>query len=127
MKNENENESKTLLYARMTVWLTAAILALLCVVSLWLAPKLIHTIDHAETSLSRLDTLVDSADTALSSATEAANNANKLLLDNEEAVGEAMAKFNSVDFEALNRAINDLATVVEPLARVSSLFGTGNK
>jgi len=123
MKKENGN--KTLLYARMTVWLTAAILVLLCVMSVWLVPKLIHTIDHAEASLSRLDTLVDSADTALSSATEAANNANKLLLDNEEAVGEAMAKFNSVDFEALNRAINDLATVVEPLARVSNLFGTG--
>ena len=123
MKKENGN--KTLLYARMTVWLTAAILVLLCVMSVWLVPKLIYTIDHAEASLSRLDTLVDSADTALSSATEAANNANKLLLDNEEAVGEAMAKFNSVDFEALNRAINDLATVVEPLARVSNLFGTG--
>ena len=122
---KKENGTKTLLYARMTVWLTAAILVLLCVMSVWLVPKLIHTIDHAEASLSRLDTLVDSADTALSSATEAANNANKLLLDNEEAVGEAMAKFNSVDFEALNRAINDLATVVEPLARVSNLFGTG--
>ena len=33
-----------------------------------------------------------------------------------------MEKFNSVDFDALNRAINDLAYIVEPLAKVSNFF-----
>ena len=58
----------------------------------------------------------------LRSATEAADAANRLVEDNAATVSEAMEKINAIDFDALNRAINDLADIVEPLARFAGIF-----
>ena len=117
-----DKENKALRYARINVWLTGALFAVICITAVILVPKAAHTLDHAEDALSSLDALSATASDALAAANEAAETANKLVADNADAVGEAMEKFNSVDFETLNRAINDLADIVEPLARVSNLF-----
>ena len=117
-----DNENKLLRCARLTVILTGGILAVLCVAALLLVPKEANMIDHTERTLSRIDELAEAADAALTSASTAAENANQLVADNSDAVSEAMDKFNSVDFDALNRAINDLADIVEPLAKVSNFF-----
>ena len=121
---------------RLNVWLTAAVLAALCLALVLVVPRVTAAVDRLTGTLSRLDAVLsevndlsDKADDtlaaatqALESATEAADNANRLVEDNSDAVAEAMEKFNSVDFEALNRAINDLADIVEPLAKVANLF-----
>lgn len=117
-----ENGNKALRYARINVWLTGAILVVLCAAAALLLPKAVRTLDHAEETLSAVDTLAATANEALVSANRAADTANKLVADNADAVSEAMEKFNSVDFGALNKAINDLADIVEPLARVSNFF-----
>ncbi len=117
-----ENENKLLRCARLIVILTGGVLAVLCVAALLLVPRAARMIEHTEQTLSRLDELVETADAALVSASAAAENANWLVADNSDAVSEAMDKFNSVDFDALNRAINDLADIVEPLAKVSNFF-----
>ena len=36
---------------------------------------------------------------------------------------QTMEKLNTIDFETLNQAINDLAEVVDPLAKVAKVFG----
>ncbi len=117
-----EKETKALRYARMTVLLTGCILALLCTAALLLVPKAVQTLEHAEVTLTKIDTLTETAEAALTTANDAAATADKLVADNSDAVSEAMEKFNSVDFDALNRAINDLADIVEPLAKVSNFF-----
>ncbi len=114
--------NKLTFYARIGVWLLGALLGAVCAVSIILVPKTLHTLDRVNASLERVDSLVETANTALITATEAAENANKLVADNADSVSEAMEKFNSVDFDALNRAINDLADIVEPLAKVSNFF-----
>lgn len=48
---------------------------------------------------------------------------NSLAADSQNAVSDAMKKLDTVDIVTLNKAIQDLAAVVEPLARVSSIFG----
>ncbi len=108
--------------ARVGVWLLGALLAVVCAVSIIVVPKTLRTLERLNATLSEIDKLAGTADAALITATEAAENANKLVADNADSVSEAMDKFNSVDFDALNRAINDLADIVEPLAKVSNLF-----
>lgn len=125
-----EHEKNELLrYARIGVWLLGALLAVVCLALLIAMPRVIRTFDHMETVLTEVDALsvkadkaLETANAALESANSAADNANKLVEDNADAVSEAMEKFNSVDFEALNKAINDLADIVEPLAKVSNFF-----
>ena len=131
---------RLLRYVRIGVWLVGALLAVAVIALVVLLPRVSQTLDRAmstfeqmQTVLARVDELsvkadeaLETATAALESATAAADNANKLVVDNSDAVSEAMAKFNSVDFEALNRAINDLADIVEPLARVSNFLGGSN-
>ena len=44
-------------------------------------------------------------------------------MENTEAINEAISNFNNVDFEHLNQAIEDLAKVIEPLAKLVGAFG----
>lgn len=48
---------------------------------------------------------------------------NTLATDSQTAVADAMKKLDTIDIETLNKAIQDLADVVEPLAKVSNIFG----
>lgn len=129
-----ENENNALLrYVRVGVWLIGALLAVVCLALLLAMPRVLRTFDHMETVLTEVDELSVKADKALETAIDAlesantvAGNANQLVEDNADAVSEAMEKFNSVDFVALNKAINDLADIVEPLARVSNFFSGNN-
>lgn len=113
---------KLLLCARIGVGLLAALLVVACVASAVLIPKTLRTIERVDTTLAGIDSLVETADAALNAANAAADSANKLVADNADAVAEAMEKFNSVDFDSLNKAIKDLADIVEPLAKVSNFF-----
>ena len=117
-----DREEKALRYARINVWLTGALLVVLCAVALILVPRAMRFLDHAEDTLTTVETLAETADSALAAANNAAETANRLAADNSDAVSEALEKFNSVDFATLNKAIADLATIVEPLAKVSSFF-----
>lgn len=46
-----------------------------------------------------------------------------LTADSQAIVEEAMSKLDAINLEALNQAIEDLADIVEPLAKVSKFFG----
>lgn len=124
-----ENENKASRYARIHVWLTGAILVVLCVVAILVVPRTLHVLAQVEETLGQIGELsrsvgatMETADSALAAANAAANTANQIAADNADAVAEALQKFNSVDFDALNKAINDLADIVELLARVSNFF-----
>lgn len=45
-----------------------------------------------------------------------------LVVTGQEILEQSMEKLNTIDFEALNQAIQDLAAVVEPLAKVTNMF-----
>ena len=117
-----DREEKVLRCVRINVWLTGALLVVLCVAAIILVPRTMRFLEHAEDTLTTVETLAETADSALAAANSAAETANRLAADNADAVSEALEKFNSVDFATLNKAIADLATIVEPLAKVSSFF-----
>ena len=80
-----------------------------------------------ELSAQAQNTLVDISDTAdkLAQAdfSGIASQIDGLVAASQNTVAEAAKKLDSIDIETLNKAIKDLAVVVEPLARVSKLFG----
>lgn len=45
-----------------------------------------------------------------------------LVVTGHQSLQQTMDKLNSIDFKTLNKAIKDLADVVEPLARVTNMF-----
>ena len=49
-------------------------------------------------------------------------NVDALVVSSQDGVEQAMSKLNSIDFEALNKAIAHLSDVVEPLARFFNVF-----
>lgn len=51
------------------------------------------------------------------------SNVDTLVASGQQSLEASMAKLNSVDFDALNQAIKDLAAVIEPLANMTRLFG----
>lgn len=48
--------------------------------------------------------------------------ADALVATGQESLRQTMEKLNTIDFEALNEAIQDLATVVEPMSRLANMF-----
>ena len=111
-----DNDTRqTLRFVRIGTCASLALILIIAVALLVAVPRVMRTLDHMEQTLSSIDELAVSADTALDAA-------NVMIEGNADAVTEAMQKFNSVDFENLNKAIKDLSDVVEPLARVSNFF-----
>lgn len=76
---------------------------------------------QAETIMDNMETVTQElADADLGSMVE---NVNVLAAESQTVVSEAMEKLDTIDIDTLNKAIDDLADVVEPLAKVSKLFG----
>ena len=99
-----------------------AVLALILVLALLAALVLL---------LPRVLGLLDRADAALRQVEEKLPELEGLVSDAKgmlEKNAEAMGKINSVDFDKLNQAINDLAAAVKPLGDVGRFFtgGGGN-
>ncbi len=76
----------------------------------------------AQDSLDGVDQIISGANDILNDADQMVIYADQLLKDNTTNMEEALNNFNSVDFEALNRAVNDLADAVAPLANLSRLL-----
>lgn len=51
------------------------------------------------------------------------NDVDALVTTAQQSLDQTMNKLNTIDFEALNQAIGDLAKVVEPMSRLMNVFG----
>ena len=76
---------------------------------------------QAETVLTNLETVTN--ELAAADLEGLVNDVNGLVATSQEGLETAVEKMNTINFETLNQAIEDLADVVEPLAKLSSLFG----
>ena len=76
---------------------------------------------QAETIMDNMEIVTQTlADADLGTMVE---NVNVLAAESQTVVSEAMEKLDTIDIDTLNKAIQDLSDVVEPLAKVSKLFG----
>ena len=76
---------------------------------------------QAEIILDNMETVTQElADADLTGMVE---NVNDLTEESQTVVADAMEKLDTIDIATLNKAIKDLAAVVEPLAKISQIFG----
>jgi len=125
LKQIRDLNKKRLMWSRVTALLMALFVVLVaCVI-----PAVLNTLRVAEdTMLTANDTLeqaqsimtdmtstIDTMETTLESVT-------KLVNDSSESLVAAFDNINSIDFEGLNKAIEDLGNVVEPLSNFFKKF-----
>lgn len=130
-----ENKKRTL-YARISMFVLIAVLAVIVLCVLIEVPKLNALIAQAETTLTDVQTTLDGAQTALTqvegvaagligmsdSITATSSSLNTFVTDNAETIAEAMEKIESIDYEGLNEAIQALHDAVEPFANLMNRF-----
>ena len=125
LKQIRDLNKKRLMWSRVTALLMALFVVLVaCVI-----PAVLNTLKVAEdTMLTANDTLeqaqeimtdmtstIDTMETTLESVT-------KLVNDSSESLVAAFDNINSIDFEGLNKAIENLGNVVEPLSNFFKKF-----
>lgn len=101
------NMMKALMFAM------AGIFLMLLIAVAVLVPKVTTTLDNANVALEQISYTAEQMDDVLISV-------ETLLEDSSEGVSQALENMNSIDFEKLNKSIDDFNSVVSPL---SSFFG----
>lgn len=92
----------------------------LCVMVCRLLPQVNDLLGQMETVMTDLEQTVRRL-SALDLESMVAN-ANSLAVVAQESLQQTMEKMNTVDFETLNKAIEDLSKVIEPLAKFFGMF-----
>lgn len=116
LKDIQQQGKKRVFWSRLSACLLAVFVAAFTISVMIVVPKVTKTLDTANARLNGLETTISKLETALDSITDLTN-------DTATSLDEAMTHLNSVDFEGLNQAIEDLGNVVSPLA---SFFGRFN-
>ena len=107
-------------FARWQCIMAAVCCVVFLVMAGILASKAMDISLRVETVVSHLESITAELDEAdLKGMVE---NLDSLAVTSQASIQEAMGEFSSIDFEALNRAIANLAGVVEPLSRFFGIF-----
>ena len=137
MKKMEENSRKQLLFSKILCGVTALVLIFSLVVVIFLCSSAgyIRELSVELTEITQQVTgIADQAVTVLTNLEKVTNelalvdlngmisDVDGLVNSSQSAVEEALGKINTIDIEALNRAIEDLAAVVEPLAKLTKIW-----
>lgn len=123
---------KQLLYTRLQC-LFAVIAAVCCLAVLLTVVKfvpqlealtvqmsdILHNIDTVTKELASVDLgqMVQNVDSLVGDVGSLITEVSGLVTDSQGAVSEALEKLNALDLEKLNKAIEDFAAIIEPLAK----------
>jgi len=133
-----QHNRKQLLWTKLLCLLCALLVICSLVVMVTIAStaaqltELAAPIQALTTSIQDLATQAQAVLTDLGTAANAltlvdfsamASQVETLAADSQAAVTEAMKKLDAIDIDTLNKAIKDLAAIVDPLAKVGKLFG----
>ena len=93
-----------------------ALLALVCT----LMPQAVETVTRLDSVLTNLESVTQQlSDADLGGMVQ---NVDTLVTTSQAGVDQMMEELNAMDFDTLNKAISDLASVVEPLANFFKMF-----
>ena len=93
-----------------------AVLAIVCL----LIPRVLSLANQLESVMTNLESITAELDQAdLGGMVE---NVDSLATSTQTGLAQALEKLNAIDFETLNRAIENLADVVQPLANFFNVF-----
>lgn len=104
-------------YRMACVSAAASVLALVVVIVCVavLMPRVLQTFDQADAILADLEAVTSQLAESLPQMIE---DLNALVSGSRDGISEAIGKIAAIDIDALNEAIQDLKTVIEPLARL---------
>jgi uncharacterized protein YoxC len=127
MLKAQEKDARRGLLAAVSGFTIAAVFAVAFAI---LIPFAINSLSNIDTALKDCTVMVESAQvtiqqaqTTLDGIDTMTSNVNSVVVDNTESVNSALTEINKIDIAKLNQAIDDLANIVGPLAK---LFGGGN-
>ena len=116
-------------YARTVLVLVCAVcmVVLTCAV-MKLLPQVSEILTQAKGAVAQVGTVLDyleqtSAQLAQVDYAGMVGGVDSLVTTGQQSLEATMEKLNSIDFDALNKAIKDLAAVTESLSKVTRLFG----
>ena len=98
------------------------ILVALAVALVIVVPQAVDIMKGAKETTAKMNQFIDDAQSSLKQVDEMVGNVNQMVVDNTESVNVAIGNFNNIDFDHLNKAIEDLSNVVEPLAKFFNVF-----
>lgn len=117
IREQNEQErrylKKQLDMMKALAFAMAGIFLMLLIAVAFLVPKITITLRKADVALENITYTAEQIDDVFDSAKQ-------LLENSSEGVAQALENMNSIDFETLNRSIDDFNKVVSPL---SDFFG----
>lgn len=119
IREQNEVErtyfKKQLNMMRVLMFAMAGIILILLIAVVILVPKITVTLDNANVALEQISYTAKQLDEVLISV-------ETLVEESSEGVTQALDNMNSIDFEKLNKSIDDLNNVVSPLSNFFSRF-----
>ncbi len=124
-----EADIKEVKYAKRAAFFMMGIFLIFLVAAIIIVPKVVSTLSSANTAIMAANDTLAQANEALSgintmtgSITGTSDKMNSMLVDNSEALTDAVDKMNNIDFEGLNQAIQDLQDAVGPFAGFMNKF-----
>ncbi len=119
IREQNEIErtylKKQLNMMKVLMFAMAGIFLMLLVAVAVLVPDVTATLDNANIALEQISSTAREMDNVL-------NSVETLVEDSSVGVSQALENMNSIDFEKLNRSIEDFNNVVSPLSSFFSRF-----
>ena len=113
------------IFALVAAILAGCSLALVCMV----LPEIVEILPQISTVASQMQDILsdlEQATTQLSGMdfTGMVENVDTLVTTAQDGLEQTLEKLNAIDFKTLNKAIDDLAKVVEPLSKLMNVFGS---
>ena len=115
-------------YARTGLMLICTVCILVLTVQVMkLMPQVNELLDQAKQAMGQIQTVLGNLKATSDQLAKVdlagmVNNVDSLVVTGQQSLEESMGKLNGVDFDALNQAIQDLAAVIEPLAKMTRAF-----
>lgn len=111
-------QKKQLFYNRViAVLLLVFVLVLLC-----LLPSMLRTLKTAEATLINANEAVLQAKDAIEQAETTLEDVSKFANEGTKGLTESLEKIQSIDIDSLNKDIENLGAVVEPMAKFFNVF-----
>ncbi len=111
-------QKKQLFYNRVI----AALLLIFVIALLCLLPSLFKTLKTAETTLTNANEAILQATDAIEQAKTTLEDVSKFATDGSAGLSESLEKIQAIDIESLNKDIENLGAVVEPMAKFFNVF-----
>lgn len=116
-------------YVRCALMLVCAVcMAALVVMVCRMLPQINEILGQAKLAMTQIQTVLTNLEQTTNQLAQVdlesmVSNVDALVATGQQSLRESMVKLNGIDFEALNKAIEDLAAVIEPLANMTRVFG----